>query len=524
MLIFEILLAVLFAGYLVSGADDLAFDLVYWIRRLFGDPWPTVRTSELVAVPERRFAIFLPAWRESEVIEEMLRFNTRVIEYDAYDVFVGTYPNDPDTQRAVDAAASVLPNVYKCVAPKPGPTTKADNLNAMLAELERRERTTRQRYAAIVLHDAEDVFHPLELKLLNYHLARDAPAMIQTPIYPLPVPVRQWTAGTYMDQFAEVQTKDLQVRAWVNGFVPSAGVATCIRREAIDRLEAVGGGVAFNAASLTEDYELGLKLTQLGERGVFVRQCVRHDHPELRHPDAPDVDLMATWAEFPTAAKAAIRQRTRWALGIVFQSRKHTRSAQGLVTRWLLFHDRKSTWTYPLVVLGYAYLLVVVSYMVARHFFFRWLPPVLHDHAWIAWATSITSLLMLNRLAQRAIAVGRVYGLRHAPVAVLRQPWDNILNIAAVFRALKQHRAAERTGALPAWDKTAHAVPQHVAVRSKTRLGEALVQGGAVSQAQLQEALAAQQRTGRPLGEVLVELGYITERERDHALVAQGVV
>ncbi len=46
-----------------------------------------------------------------------------------------------------------------------------------------------------------------------------------------------------------------------------------------------------------------------------------------------------------------------------------------------------------------------------------------------------------------------------------------------------------------------------------SRIGELLVKGGVISEAQLTEALKYQEGKGRKLGEILIELGYITTRE-----------
>ena len=56
--------------------------------------------------------------------------------------------------------------------------------------------------------------HPLELKLCNYLMGRGEINMVQTPVFPLEVPIAKFTAGTYMDEFAETHTKDMYVREW----------------------------------------------------------------------------------------------------------------------------------------------------------------------------------------------------------------------------------------------------------------------------------------------------------------------
>lgn len=53
------------------------------------------------------------------------------------------------------------------------------------------------------------------------------------------------------------------------------------------------------------------------------------------------------------------------------------------------------------------------------------------------------------------------------------------------------------------------------------KLGEILVQGGVISEQQLQRALDFQRREGGLLGEILIKLGYVNEREIVQAITAQ---
>ena len=108
--------------------------------------------------------------------------------------------------------------------PHPGPTCKADCLNFIVQAIFAHEARSGVQFAGVVLHDSEDVLHPLELQLFNYLLPRKD--MIQLPVTSLE---REWwelVAGTYMDEFAEWHAKDLVVRESVTGLVPSAGVGT----------------------------------------------------------------------------------------------------------------------------------------------------------------------------------------------------------------------------------------------------------------------------------------------------------
>ena len=48
-------------------------------------------------------------------------------------------------------------------------------------------------------------------------------------------------------------------------------------------------------------------------------------------------------------------------------------------------------------------------------------------------------------------------------------------------------------------------------IRKKIRIGDLLVEQKLISQAQLEDALADQKKTGRKLGRILIEHGYVAE-------------
>ncbi|MGH9674102.1 MAG: glycosyltransferase, partial [Bryobacteraceae bacterium] len=113
------------AWILLSGLDDL-FLLAVW---LLGAHRPRVPPPAPDPLPEKRIAIFVPLWHEHAVIRQMLEHNIDAIRYEKYAFFIGVYPNDNETKEAVEEVASRARNVYLCVCPHPGPTSKADCLN-----------------------------------------------------------------------------------------------------------------------------------------------------------------------------------------------------------------------------------------------------------------------------------------------------------------------------------------------------------------------------------------------------------
>src|SRR3954466_7247547 len=207
---------------LLSGLDDLFIALVYLTTRKKPFPWPA--DADLETVAERRIAIFVPLWREHRVIGQMLEHNLSSIRYSNYDFFIGVYPNDPLTERAVADAAQRHPRVHLAVCGHNGPTSKGDCLNWIHRGMEAFERRQRVRYDIIMTHDAEDLAHPEALRLINW-FSRDFD-MVQVPVLPLPTPARELTHGIYCDEFAEYQLKDIPVRQQLGGFLPSNGVGT----------------------------------------------------------------------------------------------------------------------------------------------------------------------------------------------------------------------------------------------------------------------------------------------------------
>ncbi len=196
--------AFLFAGVglLIGGLDDLLVDLVFigrsiWCRRTVR---PCLRDlpAPLVRAP---LAIFVPAWDEVAVIGAMLATAVARFEHEDYRIYVGAYPNDRATIDAAAAAAACDPRITVVIGDHDGPTTKADCLNTLWHALRRSDAEAGRRTKAIVLHDAEDVVHPLELRVFDSLI--DRYAVVQLPILPLVKRGARLVSGHYADEFAE---------------------------------------------------------------------------------------------------------------------------------------------------------------------------------------------------------------------------------------------------------------------------------------------------------------------------------
>jgi bacteriophage N4 adsorption protein B len=491
---------------LVSGLDDLVVDLFWAVAWIKAKLRPAARLyppgqRQLDSAPVRRIAILVPLWQEHAVIGAMLEHNFASIRYTDYHIFAGCYPNDTLTQEAVRAAAARFPNVHVALCPHDGPTSKADCLNWTFQCLRLEEEKRGERFDVIVTHDAEDLIHPEELRWINYYSGRFD--FVQTPVLPLPTPFRKFTHGIYCDEFAESHTRDMTVRPISGGFVPSCGVGTGYRRDALEKLARARKNQIFEPEALTEDYVTGLRLFRLGCTQTFV--------PLARGTNSPD--FVATREYFPQTWRTALRQRTRWVTGIALQGWQQFgwRGTPGEV--YWLWRDRKGLIGNPLSLLANA----VFLYGLATSLWTRIDPA----NARLGMATLALQAL---RTVVRMSCCARIYGVRFSLGVPLRTVCANALNSAATFQALGRFAVARALGRPLKWLKTDHAYPARaVLLGHKRRLGEILVAAGYLRA----PALAAALQTipaGVRIGRHLIDTDQISEEALCEALsVQQGL-
>lgn len=523
----KILAIILAALMFLLGLDDLFIDLCYWCRKLFRhlriyDKYARADEKRLFEMPEKPLAIMVPAWNEVGVVGEMARLAASTIDYENYQIFVGTYPNDPQTQADVDAVCLHYPNVHKVVCARPGPTSKADCLNNIIDAILRFQDDARIEFAGFILHDAEDVISPMELRLFNYLLpAKD---MIQIPVYPYAPEWKGFTAGHYVDEFAENHGKDVIVREALTGQVPSAGVGTCFSRRAISALLEDGDGIAFDVQSLTEDYDIGFRLKQKGMKCIFARYSVTDPALALKHEWRPGMSrefaqVICVREHFPRDWQHAIRQKSRWIVGIVFQGTSNLGWSRTGALNYFLWRDRRGLFAYLLGFLVNLLLLVLLA---------MWLVTVIAPQSWrfmsilsdsqllttLLW---LNGLMLINRLFQRGWFVTRYYGIGEGLLSAPRMMWSNFVNFFANLRALRQVMEMGDSRRV-AWDKTTHEFPA-IASPARTPLGHRLVAKGYISEAQLEQAITSPVR--RRLGRELLLRGWLTSEQLVQTLAEQ---
>lgn len=437
----------LFCGFwfLVGAIDDFCVDLIWTFRaiyrriRFYRHTGP-MKVNQLT--PSRSagiLAIFIPTWQEASVIEQMLNRCLTVWHESAdFIIYVGCYPNDHAGAQTIGKAAETDRRIKLVLCEANGPTTKADCLNHLWQAMVRDELSGGYKTKAIILHDAEDMVHRDELRLYDALIERNA--VIQIPVIPVRVAGSPWISGHYCDEFAESHGKSMVVREALGAPLPLAGVGCAIERNMLGSIAISASQRPFDSASLTEDYELGLKIGKLGGKTILARIYTEAG------------DLVGTKSCFPATLKTSVRQKSRWLTGIALAGWDRIGWHGGFAQFWMLCRDRKAIFAALVLVLGYIAVLMIAAMAVLDY-------AGLHQQA--AFPDLVYALVFANgvfliwRLFMRALFVWRLYGPAEAILSIPRIIVSNTVAIMAARRAVSAY-IRHCFGAELKWDKTAH--------------------------------------------------------------------
>lgn len=436
----------LFAVYVITGLDDLFIDLVAWFNRIKPRFLSPSDIRSLAESPQKNIAIIVPAWDEGCIIKRMLLGNRARIEYDNYHFFVGYYPNDPETCDAVSELEITDPRIHAVENFKNGPTCKGQILNWMIDWILDWEARNGTRFDAFLMQDSEDLIHAKSLQLVNHEL--ENADFVQIPVFSLPLKMREMVAGVYVDEFAESHTKDVLVRDWFGGGVPSAGVGTAMSRAFVLSRVAENDGQLFRDGCLTEDYELGIVSAINGAKQVFASRWYMDDK-------SGQCEFIATREFFPKAFRRSVRQKTRWTMGIALQCWRSVGWKGSAIQRYFLYRDRRGLITNPAMVFGYLWAVLILA--MAYHP--DWDVSVYLKSETMSRVGLVTGFFAVNRLFQRMICTTRVYGWKTALMAPVRLPIGNLINGLAVIQALYKDLKSRITNTSVSWSKTQHELP-----------------------------------------------------------------
>lgn len=497
---------------LLNGLDDLFIDIVSvfsFLRRKCSDD-PRHRSpseKDLDASPPRLIAVFVAAWKEHKVVQRMLDNNLAKLKYGHVHFFAGAYPNDTLTIGAIREAAARYPNVHLSLSPHDGPTSKADNLNWIYQRMLLYEEEHGLRFDMVLTHDAEDVMDPDALRWINHYAQWYD--MVQIPVLALATPFTRFAHGVYCDEFAESQFKDMPARQLLGGFIPSNGVGTGFSRRALEMLAERYSNRIFEPACLTEDYENGFRIRHLGLPQKFIPIHFRQGRP------------VATREFFPLTFRMAVRQRTRWIMGITLQSWEFHSPGETLRHLYWFWRDRKAlAANLSTPIANILFLLGLSSWLWSRAAHHDW--PLARELSRFYPIYMIGLSVQALQIAIRAACSCRIYGWRFACGVPLRIVVANAINCTATARAICIYANAKIRRQPLRWLKTEHAYPNRAALMTeRKRLREILTGSAWITPEQLESALSSRP-PGRRLGEHLLLLGMIGEEDLYLALSLQN--
>lgn len=238
--------------------------------------------------PLRSFTVMLPARHEEEVIQATIQ---RVVEarypQSLLEVVVICSVDDTGTIAQARAKSEELRRAgvlnVRVVTFDDGPINKPHGLNIGLR---------RTHNEVVTIFDAEDDIHPDIFNVVNTVMLEEDARIVQCGVQLMDYQSRWYSTLNVLEYFFWFKSR-LQYHARL-GSIPLGGNTVFFARDVLGR---VGG---WDECNLTEDADIGLRLSGLGERVRVVYD-----------------DRYVTREETPPTLGHFIRQRTRWSQGFL---------------------------------------------------------------------------------------------------------------------------------------------------------------------------------------------------------------
>jgi hypothetical protein len=200
----------------------------------------------------------------------------------------------------------------------------------------------------------------------------------------------------------------------------------------------------FNDANLTEDYELGYRFYKLGFKTGFFNLKLDNDDEATR---------IATAEFFPNSFWPAVKQRSRWIAGICFQNWKSHKWHGSLATKYFLFRDRKSLFSFFGAFLSNIVFLYLVYSLICNIFHIKYVFSLVGQSS-VLWYLMIANLIfMISRASHRFIFTYNWYGFKYAFFSFFRLILDTFVNFFAIMRSFSVYKKTKKK---VVWDSTSH--------------------------------------------------------------------
>ncbi len=238
--------------------------------------------------PRRSFTVMLPARHEEEVIQNTIERVVRA-NYPHLLMEVVVICSVDDTGTIAMAQAKVdelrrsgIDNV-RVITFRDKPINKPHGLNVGLAKTHN---------DVVTIFDAEDDIHPDIFNVVNTVMAKDPVAVVQCGVQLMNFQTNWYSALNVLEYFFWFKSR-LHYHARHRS-IPLGGNTVFFTRKVLQRVH------GWDEHNLTEDADIGLRISLLGERVRVVYD-----------------DRYVTQEETPPTLDHFIRQRTRWSQGFL---------------------------------------------------------------------------------------------------------------------------------------------------------------------------------------------------------------
>jgi cellulose synthase/poly-beta-1,6-N-acetylglucosamine synthase-like glycosyltransferase len=283
---FLILALVILSLIISAQAGYTIYLMLYAWRR--ADTYAAAQAPRIFRVPSVSFTVLLPARHEEEVIGETIKrvmranYPLRLLE-----AMVICEVHDTGTiataQAAIDELAAQGVFGARVITFNDKPINKPHGLNKALPLI---------RHDVVTIFDAEDGIHPDIFNVINTVMLNEGVRVVQSGVQLMNFDSTWFSAHNVLEYYFWFKSR-LHWHA-SSGMTPLGGNTIFFNS---DLLREIGG---WDETNLTEDADIGIRLSSMGERVRVVYD-----------------DLYVTQEETPPNLKGFIKQRTRWNQGFL---------------------------------------------------------------------------------------------------------------------------------------------------------------------------------------------------------------